>query len=37
MPTTPVIPNLTLHGLPQLIRRELGERTLASAVRASRR
>ena len=35
MPTTPVISNLTLHGLPQLIRRELGERTLARAVRAA--
>jgi AraC-like DNA-binding protein len=32
MPTTPVISNLTLHGLPQLIRRELGEQTLARAV-----
>ena len=35
MPTTPVISNLTLHGLPQLIRRELGEQTLARAVRAA--
>lgn len=35
MPTTPVISNLTLHGLPQLIRRELGERALARAVRAA--
>jgi AraC-like DNA-binding protein len=35
MLTTPVISNLTLHGLPQLIRRELGQRTLARAVRAA--
>ena len=35
MPTTPVISNLTLHGLPQLIRRELGEQALARAVRAA--
>ncbi|MCX7304727.1 MAG: AraC family transcriptional regulator ligand-binding domain-containing protein [Hyphomicrobiales bacterium] len=35
MSTTPVISNLTLHGLPQLIRRELGERALARAVRAA--
>lgn len=35
MPTTPVISNLTLHGLPQLIRQELGERTLARAVHAA--
>lgn len=35
MLTTPVISSLTLHGLPQLIRRELGERTLARAVRAA--
>jgi AraC-like DNA-binding protein len=35
MPTIPVISNLTLHGLPQLIRRELGERTLRRTVRAA--
>lgn len=35
IPMTPVISNLTLHGLPQLIRSELGERTLARAVRAA--
>ncbi len=35
MSPIPVISNLTLHGLPQLIRRELGERTLARAVRAA--
>ena len=35
MPTTPVISSLTLHGLPHLIRSELGERTLARAVRAA--
>src|SRR5688572_13263655 len=35
MLTTPVISNLTLHGLPQLIRRELGQRTLARAARAA--
>ncbi|MGF7160609.1 AraC-like DNA-binding protein [Rhodoligotrophos appendicifer] len=35
MLTTPVISNLTVSGLPQLIRRELGERTLAQAVRAA--
>jgi AraC-like DNA-binding protein len=33
VPTTPVISSLTLHGLPHLIRSELGERTLARAVR----
>lgn len=33
--STPVISNLTLHGLPQLIRRELGERALRRAVRAA--
>jgi len=32
MLTTPVISNLTMHGLPQLIRHELGERALAKAV-----
>ena len=35
MADIPVISNLTLHGLPQLIRRELGERTLRRAVRAA--
>jgi AraC-like DNA-binding protein len=35
MPRTPDISNLTLHGLPQLIRNELGERELARAVRAA--
>jgi AraC-like DNA-binding protein len=35
MSTVPVISNLILHGLPQLIRRELGERTLARAVCAA--
>jgi AraC-like DNA-binding protein len=35
MPTTPVISNLTLHGLPQLVRHELGERALLRAVRAA--
>ncbi|MEQ1944413.1 AraC family transcriptional regulator [Mesorhizobium sp. VNQ89] len=35
MATTPVISNLTLHGLPQLIRRELGEPALHRAVRAA--
>ena len=35
MPTTPVISSLTLHGLPHLIRSELGEQTLARAVRAA--
>lgn len=35
VPKTPVISNLTLHGLPCLIRSELGERTLARAVRAA--
>ena len=35
MPTIPVISNLILYGLPQVIRRELGERTLARAVRAA--
>lgn len=35
MPTTPVISNLTLHGLPSLIRGEFGERTLARAVRTA--
>jgi AraC-like DNA-binding protein len=33
--TTPVISNLTLHGLPDLIRGEFGERTLARAVRTA--
>jgi AraC-like DNA-binding protein len=35
MLTTPVISNLTLHGLPQLIRHELGERALGRAVLAA--
>ena len=35
MPTTPVISNLTLHGLPHLIRSELGEQTLSRAVRTA--
>jgi AraC-like DNA-binding protein len=33
MPVTPVISSLTLHGLPHLIRSEIGERALARAVR----
>jgi AraC-like DNA-binding protein len=35
MLATPVISNLTLYGLPQLIRRELGERALGRAVLAA--
>jgi AraC-like DNA-binding protein len=35
MQTIPVISNLTLHGLPHLIRTQLGERTLARAVHSS--
>ena len=35
MPTPPVISNLTLRGLPQLIRRELGEKALTRAIRAA--
>jgi AraC-like DNA-binding protein len=35
LPTTPVISNLTLHGLPNLIRSEFGERTLVRAVRTA--
>lgn len=35
MPQTPVISNHRLHGLPPLIRGELGERTLVRAIRAA--
>jgi len=35
MRATPVISNLTLHGLPQLIRGELGEQALMRAVHAA--